>query len=163
MPDEPNENKERALELFQRAYHLQMRGAFGDAVELYRASIELHPTAEAHTFLGWTYSMLGRPADAIEECHRAIAVDPGFGNPYNDIGAYLLELDRAEESLPWFDQAIAAPRYEARVYPHVNKGRALEKLGRSWPALDAYRQAMQVNPDYQPAAQAFHALLGRLN
>ncbi len=26
----------------------------GDAVELYRESIRLHPTAEAHTFLGWT-------------------------------------------------------------------------------------------------------------
>jgi Tfp pilus assembly protein PilF len=163
MSDEQAVNKARALELFQRAYHLQMRGAYGDAIEMYRASLQLHPTAEAHTFLGWTYSMLGRHADAIEECHRAIEVDPDFGNPYNDIGAYLLELGRWEEALPWFDKAMAAPRYEARVYPYVNKGRALEHLGRAWEALEAYRQAMAVNRDYPPARQAFRALLGKLN
>ncbi len=130
---------------------------------MYRASIQVHPTAEAHTYLGWTYSILGRHQDAIEECHRAIAVDPDFGNPYNDIGAYLLELGRWEEALPWFEKAKAAPRYEARVYPYVNQGRALEKLGRAWEALEAYRQAQQVNSEYEPARQAYWALLGRLN
>ncbi len=161
--EQDDETKERALALFQRAYQLQMRSAYADAIRLYQDSIALHPTAEAHTFLGWTYAMLGRHEQAIEECHRAIAVDPDFGNPYNDIGAYLLELERWEEALPWFDKAMVAPRYEARVYPFVNKGRALERLGRAWEALAAYRQAMQVSPDYQPARQAYRALLGKLN
>ena len=163
MSTEANENKERALELFQRAYHLQQNGTLGDAIELYRASIQIHPTAEAHTFLGWTYSILGRHQDAIDECQRAIAVDPDFGNPYNDIGAYLLELGRWEEALPWFEEAKAAPRYEARVYPYVNQGRALEQLGRAWEALEAYRRAQAVNPEYEPARLAFRALLGKLN
>jgi tetratricopeptide (TPR) repeat protein len=161
--EQDDDNQERAVALFQRAHRLQMRGAYADAIRLYQASLELHPTAEAHTFLGWTYSMLGRHEQAIEECHRAIAVDPDFGNPYNDIGAYLLEMERWEEALPWFEKAIVAPRYDARVYPFVNKGRALEHLGRTWEALQAYRQAMKVSPDYQPARQAYRALLGRLN
>jgi Tfp pilus assembly protein PilF len=163
MPDEPDEVRARAVEVFQRAYHLQMRGAYADAIQLYRESIAIQPTAEAHTFLGWTYSMLGRHEEAIVECHRAIAVDPDFGNPYNDIGAYLLELGRPAEALPWFDKAMRAPRYEARVYPYVNRGRALEQLGRAWEALEAYRQAMQINRDYLPARQAYGALLGKLN
>ncbi|NIO09761.1 MAG: tetratricopeptide repeat protein, partial [Deltaproteobacteria bacterium] len=45
------------------------------------------PTAEAYTFLGWTYSFMGQLNEAIEECQRAITLDPDFGNPYNDIGA----------------------------------------------------------------------------
>ena len=163
MAEERDEKKVRAIELFQRAYQLQMRGAYADAIRLYQESISIHPTGEAHTFLGWTYSMLGRHEEAIAECHRAIVVDPDFGNPYNDIGAYLLELDRWEEALSWFDKAIAAPRYEARVYPYVNKGRALERLGRAWEALEAYRQARQVSPEYLPARQAYYALAGKLN
>ena len=163
MSAEQDQNKARAVELFQRAYQLQMRGAYADAIRLYQESIVLQPTAEAHTFLGWTFSMLGRQAEAIEECHRAIAVDPDFGNPYNDIGAYLLEFGRWEEALPWFEKAMAAPRYDARVYPYVNKGRALEHLGRAWEALEVYRQAMQINPDYLPARQAYRALVGKLN
>src|SRR5256886_13648900 len=72
-----------------------MEGDYDRAVELYQSSLELHPTAEAHTFLGWTYHFQGRVEEAIAECKRAIELDPEFGNPYNDIGAYLIE--RSEE------------------------------------------------------------------
>ena len=45
---------EPAEEYFRRAYEAQMAGELDEAVSLYRKSIELAPTAEAHTFLGWT-------------------------------------------------------------------------------------------------------------
>jgi hypothetical protein len=51
---------------------------------------------------------------------QAIKVDPEFGNPYNDIGAYLIEQEKWDEAIPWFQKAMAAPRYEARCYPHFN-------------------------------------------
>jgi len=53
-----------------------MDGELEQAVELYKKSIEAFPTAEAYTFLGWTYSFMGRVDDAIAECHKAIEVDP---------------------------------------------------------------------------------------
>src|SRR5712692_7637543 len=82
----------RAWEVLQDAYQAQMEGDYERAVELYQTSLELHPTAEAHTFLGWTYHFQGRIEEAITECKRAIELDPDFGNPYNDIGAYLIKL-----------------------------------------------------------------------
>ena len=48
---------EMALELFQQAYILQMQGDLETAADLYKRSIELFPTAEAYTFLGWTYKI----------------------------------------------------------------------------------------------------------
>src|SRR6266403_1179755 len=89
----------RAWEVLQDAYQAQMEGDYDRAVELYQSSLELHPTAEAHTFLGWTYHFQGRIEEAIAECKLAIGLDPEFGNPYNDIGAYLIELGRFEEAL----------------------------------------------------------------
>ena len=50
---------EMALELFQQAYVLQMQGDLEMAVDLYKRSIELFPTAEAYTFLGWSYNQQG--------------------------------------------------------------------------------------------------------
>jgi tetratricopeptide (TPR) repeat protein len=97
------DRKEFARELLRKAYQLQMRGELEAAIDLYKQSIALHPTAEAHTFLGWTYRFQGRLEEAIEECRRAIEVDPAFGNPYNDIGAYLIELGRAAEAIPWLE------------------------------------------------------------
>ncbi len=73
-----------AWEVLQDAYQAQMEGDYDRAVELYHSSLELHPTAEAHTFLGWTYHFQGKLEDAIAECRRAIEIDPDFGNPYND-------------------------------------------------------------------------------
>jgi Flp pilus assembly protein TadD len=39
--------------------------------------------------------------EAIAECHRAIEIDPDFGNPYNDIGAYLIERGDLRGAIPW--------------------------------------------------------------
>ena len=61
------EDKREAWELFQKAYQQQMKGELEEAVSLYRQSLAAHPTAEAHTFLGWTYSFMGRLNDAIED------------------------------------------------------------------------------------------------
>src|SRR5687768_8652514 len=68
----------KAQELFQQAYEVQVAGNYERAIHLYKQSIEIYPTAEAYTFLGWTYSFQGRLDEAIEECHRAIMVDPEF-------------------------------------------------------------------------------------
>src|SRR5207245_9371665 len=118
------ERFQKAVELLQEAYRLQMEGELDAAIERYQQSIALHPTAEAHNVLGWTYSFQGRLEDAIAECQRAIGVDPEFGNPYNDIGAYLIEMGRHREAIPWLEKATRARRYEAPHYPHLNLGRA---------------------------------------
>ncbi|MBI3604331.1 MAG: tetratricopeptide repeat protein, partial [Nitrospirae bacterium] len=82
LQGEGNEqDKREAWDYFQQAYERQMKGELEEAVTLYKRSIETHPTAEAHTFLGWTYSFMGKLDEAIEECHHAIAMDPEFGNP----------------------------------------------------------------------------------
>src|ERR1700704_6054204 len=125
----------RAWEVLQDAYQAQMEGDYERAVELYQSSLELYPTAEAHTFLGWTYHFQGRVDEAIAECKRAIEVDPTFGNPYNDIGAYLLEQGDLDAAMPWFDEAKRAPRYEPRHFPFLNLGRAWLAKGQLGRAL----------------------------
>src|SRR5215470_4562333 len=116
--------QDQAIRLLRQAYEHQMNKELDDAVELYKQSIAAHPTAEAYTFLGWTYSWMGRIDDAIAECQKAIEVDPTFGNPYNDIGSYLMIKGEVDEAIPWLERALQAPRYESYCYPHMNLGRA---------------------------------------
>ena len=161
MADE--HGREEAIRLLQQAYERQMKRELDEAVELYRKSIEAFPTAEAHTFLGWTYSWMGRIDDAIAECLKAIEVDPDFGNPYNDIGSYLIMKGRTDEAVLWFERALKAPRYESYCYPHMNLGRVYESK-RDWlRALDEYRKALSENKDYKPAAEAIGKIRGLLN
>jgi tetratricopeptide (TPR) repeat protein len=156
-------DKREALRLFQSAYEAQMRGDLDEAADLYKQSINVFPTAEAHTFLGWTYSFMGLTDEAIAECHRAIDVDPDFGNPYNDIGAYMIEQGNLYGAIPWLQRAKTARRYESYFYPHFNLGRVYESLGRAYDALREYAAAIDLNPKYALAVQAFRKLQAKLN
>jgi len=159
----PHDNVERAWQLLQRAYKAQMEGEFEHAVELYKNSLELHPTAEAHTFLGWTYHFQGKIEDAIAECKRAIEVDPDFGNPYNDIGAYLISLNRLDEAIPWLEHAIEAPRYEPRHYPHFNLGRVYMAKGMFNRARECFQESLRIEPEYTLARQAVENIRRMVN
>ena len=128
-----------------------MLDRFADAVELYRESIEVHPTAEAQTYLGWSLSHLGRLEEAVAEAKKAIPLDPDFGNPYNDIGVYLTELGRLEEAVPWLERATKAKRYCCYQFPHFNLGRIQLRFGRIEDARRSFERALSYDPAYPPA------------
>jgi len=163
MEKPPPEKISRAIELWREGYRFQMAGELDRAIVAYQQSIEVLPTAEAHTFLGWTYSFQGRLDEATRECHRAIEIDPDFGNPYNDIGVYLMQQDRLDEAIPWLEKAKRAKRYEPRQFPYMNLGRIYVKQGKWWDALREFEGAVRMAPKDRDAAQALHSLRARLN
>ncbi len=153
----------RATKLWREAYRCQIGGKVDRAIELYRHSIELYPTAEAHTFLGWAMSFQGRLAEATQECLRAIEIDAEFGNPYNDIGVYLMQQDKLDESISWLEKAKQAKRYEPRQFPFLNLGRIYIRQGRWWQALREFEGAVRLAPRDEGAARMLHTLRGQLN
>lgn len=152
-----------AERLREQGYQHQMDGELADAILHYKASIEAFPTAETYTLLGWVYSMIDLYDEAVEMCKQAIELDPGLGNPYNDIGAYLIEQNRWEDAIPWLEEATAAPRYATPEYAYTNLGRVFEQLGEYYQALFYYNRALALAPRYLPAEWARNALLGKLN
>ena len=145
---------DRAVQILKEAYGRQMDGRLEEAIRLYRASIEECPTAEAHTFLGWTLSHLGRHEEAIEQCKIAITLDPDFGNPYNDIGSYLIQKGQLDQAIPWLEMAKKAPRYEPRHFPYLNLFRVYMKLGILDAAQREYEQARFIQQSEEIASGA---------
>ena len=158
-----NEALARAWEVLQDAYQAQMEGDYERAVDLYQSSLDLHPTAEAHTFLGWTYHFQGKLDEAIAQCKQAIQIDPEFGNAYNDIGAYLIELGRFAEAVPWLERAIEARRYEPRHFPHYNLGRAYLGQEMYAKAIHCFESALEVEPRYSQARRALESIRKLVN
>jgi len=152
------EVRKQALVHFRLAYEHQMRGDLEQAILNYKRSIDLFPTAEAHTFLGWTYSFQRRYDEAIEECKKAIAVDPEFGNPWNDIGAYFIEKGEPHRAPPYLIRATQARRYENRSFPWANLARIWEQVGARFQALECYRKALAENPNYTAAQSALRRI-----
>jgi Tfp pilus assembly protein PilF len=155
--------REAAADLFRQAYEQQSAGDFERAIDLYTQSIQAFPTAEAYTFRGWTYSFLGDYERAIAECLEAIKLDPEFGNPYNDIGAYLIEQEKWDDAIPWFKKAMAAKRYEARCYPYFNLGRVYERKHDWKQAKEYYAQAYAMDNRYGAALAAIRRLRAMFN
>ena len=155
--------KVQAESLWREGYQAHMAGNLERAIELYTKSIDLSPTAEAYTFRGWAYSHLGRTGEAIAECRKAIKVDPDFGNPYNDIGAYLMAQGQVDEAIGWFEKAKDAPRYEPRHFPFMNLGRAYAVKGMVKRAIEEFEGALRFDPENQFCRQALAELRGMLN
>jgi tetratricopeptide (TPR) repeat protein len=155
--------KERALELWTEGFRCHQQNDLVRAIELYTRSIELCPTAEAYTFRGWAYQGMGRLDDAIAECKRAIEVDPDFGNPYNDIGAYLLARGELDDAIPWLERAKSAPRYEPRHYPYMNLGRLYAAKGMVRSAIEEFEGALKLAPGEPLCTAMLQALRAMLN
>jgi Tfp pilus assembly protein PilF len=151
-PEAPAHLREAYL-LWQEGYQLHLAGAYEEAIKRFEESIELHPTAEAHTFLGWSMSYLGRREEAIEECKKAIVLDPDYGNPYNDIGVYLIDLGRPDEAIGWLEKATRAKRYCCYQFPHFNLGRVQLMKGQLRAAKRSFERALSYDPNYLPAHQ----------
>jgi Tfp pilus assembly protein PilF len=154
--------QERALQLVQQGMDQQMARNLDEAIRLYKESISICPTADAHTYLGWAYSFLGKIDDAIAECEIAIEVDPDFGNPYNDIGVYLMQQQKLDAAIPWLDKAKLAKRYEPRHFPYINLGRVYLTKGMINKAIEEFRGALKEKPDETEIAQLIEELESKL-
>ncbi|TMB72711.1 MAG: tetratricopeptide repeat protein [Deltaproteobacteria bacterium] len=154
--------QERAMELIKEAMDQQLAGELDEAIRLYKESIALYPTADAHTYLGWTYSFQGRIDEAIAQCEIAIRLDPEFGNPYNDIGVYLMQQQKLDEAIQWLEKAKQARRYEPRHFPYLNLGRVYAAKGMLQKALEEFRGAVKLNPDDPDLSRIIEELENKL-
>jgi tetratricopeptide (TPR) repeat protein len=153
---------DKAMALVQQAMGHQMAEEFDEAIRLYKESIALCPTADAHTYLGWAYSFQGKLDDAIAQCEIAIQIDPEFGNPYNDIGVYLMQQQQLDEAIPWLEKAKQAKRYEPRHFPYLNLGRVYVTKGMLQRALEEFHGALQLDPGNTDLAQTIEQLENKL-
>ncbi|MBI3128754.1 MAG: tetratricopeptide repeat protein [Candidatus Tectomicrobia bacterium] len=158
-----NPELRKALELLAEAESAHRRGRIDRAVELYKNSLAYHPTADAHTYLGWMYSKQGRLEEAIEECHLAIEVDPDFGNPYNDIGCYLMQLGDLEQAIEWLEKAKRAPRYDPRHFPYTNLARIYLKRSEHGKAASEILGAVRRAADEETLKRQLLELVTLLN
>lgn len=160
---ELNNDKQHAEDLCQKATELLYNGQISAAIDMFKSSITLFPTATAHTNLGWAYSREGKYDMAIKECFLAIEIEPDSGSAYNDIGAYLVQKGKVSESEEWFRKAADAPIYEARHFALTNLARVMQFKGHWKESLDLYNKALAIRPDYVPAKESHILLQAMMN
>jgi len=144
-----------ADDLFRLGNTLGQLNVIGLAGEHHAESFRLLPSAESATLLAWSYSETSDRDSALAWCRRAIETDATLGNPWNDIGALLLENGELKEAVPWLSTATQAPRYDAQGFPWLNLARVHEKLGNKMAAFEAAREALEHLPEDEDALRIF--------
>ena len=161
--DSSYKDQEKARKLWEEGVQELLAGRVQSAVICFNESLESCPTAEGYTYRGWAISYLGMLEQAVEDCQRAIEIDPDFGNPYNDIGVYMMQLGLLDEAIPWLENAKAAKRYAPRHFPYLNLGHVYMAKGDPGRALEQYVKALELDADNPVALKAIASLELKIN
>ena len=143
-----SENIAIATECFDRAYKMHLDGKIESAITEYKNSIQIFPTAKAYAFLGWAYSLQGNFDLAINECKKAIELEPNFDSAYKDIGIYLMNLNRLDEALSWLEKAASFPDNDSSYLSFFNIGKIYDKKGDWLKASKYYNISLLFKPEY---------------
>lgn len=134
-------------------------GRFSEAIPEYEKALELNPQYHAiHNNLGRALAMAGRVDEAVTEFERAVASNPNWAEAENNLGRALASKGELEASIPHFTRAVEldAKSVEARFYLgaslYYGQGRVVD-------AMQRWREALALDPDYLPALnEAAHLL-----
>ena len=150
-------------QLFQRRRVHELEHALGERQCVSRGAGDL--TRQRDYWLGTTlFKMRRRYGDA-----GALLL-----GVYKDMGGSAAEAmfhgaralsraDKDDEAIVWFQKAMQARRYESPAFPHLNIGRVYEKKGRWTEAIEAYKKALTLNPNYALAKKSLGRLISSLN
>src|SRR5215510_2458787 len=118
---------------------------------------EVSKLAESLNVTGWQLQhRRNKPAEALAAYTKAIAADPLFSWPYNNIGRLYLSQNDDAQALHWFAKALEVNPNHLRA--ESNRGLAAARLGRYDEALASFERVLAVNPTDAHA----HASLGWL-
>src|SRR3546814_8839232 len=106
------------------------RGDLAAARQAATQALETNPdSAAAHTLRGVVAAREGKSDLAGGHYRRAVELAPHVGGMHNNYATWLCANGRPEESLAWFDRAIADRNYRTPAVAMGNAGACAGKAG----------------------------------
>jgi len=128
-------------------FALYERGDSEEGFAHIRRAIELRPgwaTAENYSNIGNALRAKGDLEGAIGAYQKAVQVDAGFANAHYNLGNVFYGMRRLPEAAASYERAVAADADHPNAWFNLGNARAMS--GDLQGAVDAYRQALRVNP-----------------
>jgi len=127
----------------------------------FQKAVKLDPNnKEARYGLGHILAMQGKLLEAEEELMAATKLDENYSEAYTYLGQILEKQGRWTESIAAFRQALANPLYPTPDLARFHLGRLLAHESDYQGAMEAFEDALVVNPPNVPPA-LLHLELGR--
>ena len=131
----------------QRAQGHLARNELDKAEDEARSAIKLDASSEGgYTLLAMVHTRRGQSARAGEYYRKATELAPTRGGTLNNYGTWLCSNGREQESLVWFERAVASPGYQTRAGALANAGRCADRAGLDERATAYLRTAIELDP-----------------
>src|SRR5574340_177796 len=125
---------------------------YTEALKELTKSIDIYPRDPAsHNALGLAYFARGMNNDAITELKKAISLDPKFSEAHVNLSAVYIVERRWDDVITESKAALTNIFYRTPELAYVNMGWALYNKGNYADALDSFKKAVEMNPDYPVA------------
>jgi protein O-mannosyl-transferase len=139
--------------------YLQEHNHLPEAIEQYQTTISLanDPALLSPTYsnLGTAYRELGDDAKAEEAYKESLRLNPGQYNACTGMGRLRERQGNLQEAISYYSQALALRPTDSG---YVLLGHALQHAGKSRQALDAYNEALRINPESNEAQSGIISL-----
>ena len=124
-------------------------GQYKDAADAYKTALKLDDdNAETQYALGLTYGKLSRTDEEILAYRRALALKPDHSRAIEGLGLALFRVKRYGEAATAFDQ-LKTYKPDDKTYNYL--GESLFEDGKSEQSVDAFNNAVAINPDSEKA------------
>lgn len=144
-PDEPFPH-------YCRSKVLDHRRRYAEAEQSAREAVRLDPAdPDYHAQLGVTLFQQKRWQAALDACHDGLQYDAEHSGCTNLRSMALTKLGLQTESITSADKSLAQDPDNEMA--HANKGWALLHEGKPRPALDHFREALRLDPNFEYAQQ----------
>jgi tetratricopeptide (TPR) repeat protein len=111
--------------------------------------------AQTYANLGAAYRALGEDAQAHESLMHALRLNPNQSNAWLGLGLLARKEGNTTEAVSDLSRSL---ELQATAQGYFELGQTLEQSGRRPEALDSYRRALQLEPDFSEAQKAADAL-----
>jgi type IV pilus assembly protein PilF len=127
----------------------------------FQKAIQLNPdNKQAHYGLGHIYALQGKFKEAEEAFREAIRLDDDYSEAHTYLGQVLAQQGRWTDAIKSYKRALSNPLYATPDLARYHLGRALAHEGDMQAAVEAFEDALLVNPPSVPPAM-LHLELGR--
>jgi len=141
--------KQKANIHYRLGYNFLQQGDPTSALRELLEAEKLDPRdPQTHFALGWAYSAKGRFVQAVEHYRETLNLDPKYTEAHNAMGAAYLEMGKWDEAIKEFDTVLRDILYLTPFYVLNNMGWAYYKKGDRQKAIECYKKALAMKPDF---------------
>lgn len=128
----------------------------------FQKAVQLDPqNKEAHYGLGHIFVLRGKLGQAESEFREAIKIDEDYSEAHTYLGQVLASQDKLPEAITEYKRALSNPLYVTPDLARYHLGKALVRQGDNQGAMEAFEDALTVNPPNVPPV-LLHLELGRV-